>query len=639
VLTLTVPNDPGVRDSIYQAMTTASAQARLVIRRSLRIAIPLPVVAPPPPGPIKPNPVQPQPPVRPIPPVHPPIQTMMATQVSRPAPVLLTPQTPQNAQNYREIVTAIDSTIPFTFDPVLDKNIFSQLTGISSASGQLNAVQVSWQGRPYSYYQDPNQPSQIYFLPDSFKISRQHSLPHSPNIIVATNGSDPNSLVFTLSFLAAPVWDPNRLLAATPTLQGLLALSSPPTLSLLEASNAALALTLPPNDAGAAPGLISQPGAVIDTVNGISCSVALTLPQIQQVFAALFDGISQLLSGVVTVTVGSDIEHIPFISSAADFAGDIFDVSTTFDPNAHQFLTTLKNAIESPVRVDSLPAIPIGNVQPSSPDQSSSFGNQLLTTLENTLASSLHINPLPAIPTHNDQPFSIVAEQITPVLPVIVTPESMAPSAAPDSQPATDSTSTPTDPATPPPPSTTAISVTVQLGAKQNVDQSCSVLFDYSHTKVLPDSSAIWDAIVSNQVVGPVKQTVTIKAFASIFNPPAAASGTAASTSSGSADGTTPAAGGTLPATTASTAQTDPLLAVQVIFEDGQTADFDATTPVTSGIMIQTVTLSVPVKAYVLQNADCSVYKYRLNLISNSGERQTDWITPNGDSFYVQVNN
>ena len=312
VLTLTV-KDLGNRNSIYHAMTDATAQAQLILRRSVDVAALVP------PSGSTPNP--PPPP------------------------------------GYRETLTAIDSSIPFTFDVELDKNVFAQLTGMSSGQSTLNIQQVSWQGRPYPYYQDPNQPAQVYYLPDSFKISRQPAIPHSPNIIVSTNGSDPSSLTFTISFLAVPVWDPNRLTAAATALQNIFFLDAPPALNLLEATNTALALTLPPSDPSSAPGLAPQPGATIDIAAGIKCSVALSLPQFQQVYAALFDRISQLLSGVVTVTVGTDVRQIPFISSAADFAGNIFDTTTNFDPTKNQFVVTLQNSIESPVHVDQLPAV------------------------------------------------------------------------------------------------------------------------------------------------------------------------------------------------------------------------------------------------------------------------------------------
>ena len=54
--------------------------------------------------------------------------------------------------------------------------------------------------------------------------------------------------------------------------------------------------------------------------------------------------------------------------------------------------------------------------------------------------------------------------------------------------------------------------------------------------------------------------------------------------------------------------------------------------------MTQAVSLSVPVKMYVLQSGDASFYKYRIVLVTSAGTQTGDWVTSNQDSFYVQVN-
>jgi hypothetical protein len=585
VLTLTV-SDLGNRNSIYHAMIDAAAQAQLIIRNSIDLAVMVPPSGPP---------SDPPPPV-----------------------------------TYRESITAIDSSIPFTFDPDLDKNVFAQLTGVSGGPASLNIQQVTWNGRPYPYYQDPNQPGQVYYLPDTFKISRAAIAPHTPNITIGTNGSDPNTLTFTVSFLGVPVWDPNRLTAAAATLQNLFFLDTPPAFALLEATNTSLALTLPPSDGSSSPGLAPQTGANIDIGAGIKCSVTLTLPQFQQVYAALFDRISQLLSGVVTVTVGSDVRKIPFTSSAADFAGDIFDTNSSFDPTKNQFVVTLQNSIESPIHVDTLPAVLM----------------------------------------KGDQQVPNTVQQIAPTLPIDLVPVSAASVSSSASSPASGQSGSSS------PAPVSGVTVTVQLAQGTTVDQNSSVLFDYSHTHVMPDPDAIWEAIMQNQVVGPVKRTVKMMVFSSIFNQPApatasgsspssASSGAGSSGASGSSSSSAPSSGadtssasgpdtgsstdgagsgdggGTSSSSSpASSSPTPPptIMAVQVVFEDGQTASFDPSTPATSGIMTQTVSLSVPVKMYVLQSGDASIYKYRIVLVTSAGTQTGDWITSNQDSFYVQVN-
>lgn len=522
-----VVTDPAIRDQIYHAMTDQTAQAKLILRRSFSLATPVP---PPASGPA---------PAQPL---------------------------------YRSAVTAIDSTLPFSFDPVLDKNVFAGLSNIGSGAPSWHIQQVSWQGRSYPYYQDLNQPDQLYFLPDSFKISRQPAVPHAPSIVVSTDGDDPNSLTFTLTFLAVPVWDPNRLTAAAQSLQSTLGLAALPTLGLFEASTTALSLTVPPSDPSAAPGLVAQPGAEIDIAGGIKCSLALSMAQFRQVYAALFEQVTQLLSGIVTVTVatdnGSDVEQIPFVSSAADFAGDIFSSTQSFDPLKNQLTIVVENGIESPI----------------------------------------HVAALPAVLLKGSAPVTDVTQQITPALPLDLKPVSTA-AVAPGSAAPTPDT----------------LTIAMQLAKGQAIDSTCSVQFDYSSTQVQPDPAAIWEAIMQNQVVAPVKRDIKVILFSSVFAP-------AATTAA-------PVTAGAAPApSNATTPVTSPaIMAVQVVFADGQTANFDASTPAVSGVMTQTISLSVPVEAYVLQSGDTSSYTYRVDIITSAGTTQGTPVTSNQDSFYVQA--
>ena len=145
----------------------------------------------------------------------------------------------------------------------------------------------------------------------------------------------------------------------------------------------------------------------------------------------------------------------------------------------------------------------------------------------------------------------------------------------------------------------------------QNAAGDAVVVIDFGHTTVKPDAGAIWDAIMSNQVVGPVQRTIKVMAFASMF----------AATPPG-----------------ASPSDATVIKAVQVVFEAGQTVDFDASTQADpSGLMTQTIALAVPIKAYVLGTGDTSYYRYRIDLVGASGSQQGQWVSSNADSFYVQT--
>jgi hypothetical protein len=532
-LILALP-DFGSRDAVYHAMTDPAAQAKLIIRWSLTLALPVPS--------------QPSPefaPVRADPAIYrfQPMYRFRQPIFSEP-PVAL----------YRQATIGIDSSIPFTFDPNLDKNVFGQLTGVSSGLPPWNIVRVNWNGRPYAYYQDRSQPSQIYFLPEAFKISRGQEPPHKPRLVISTSGNDANSLTVTLSYLAEPVWNPNRLAAAADALKAQLSLDTSAALALFEASNTntTLSLKLPADDPSAASALVPQTAATIDTAAAIQGSVTLKLPQFRQVYDALFDDVSELLSGQVAVKVDDDVETIPFTARASDFAGDIFDIKTQIDAQSNRVVVILRNSIESPIHIDDLPALLKSGTQAIATD----------------------------------------VKEISPALPIDLLPAHPDPPAAPAG----------------------SVTVTLRPGTGQSVDASCSPLFDFTATHVVPDPKAIWKAIVKNQVVGPVTKLVTVKLPASLFTPTAS---TAAATS----------------------ASLSAIMAVQVVFEDGQTATFDATlTADAAGFLNQKVSLAVPIEAYILQESVSSSYRYHVDLISRNGPKTGDWVSDNREVLFVSVN-
>ena len=530
-LTLTV-TDPASRDSIYRAMTDASAHAQLIVRRSLEIAVP----------------------------------AASAADGSQPL--------------YRESLTAVDLSIAFTFDPVLDKNVFALLGGVGTGQSTWSVTQVPYapDNRSFPYYWDARQPSHVYYLPDTFQVGRQQSPPHAPNITITTGGSDPASPTFTFSFLALPVWNPDRIANAAAWWQNYLKTTTPPDMHLFEASNTGLQLTLPAADGSGSPALVTQAGAIIDIAGGINCSVTLALAQLQQVYAALFDKVSQLLSGIVTVTVDSDVESIHFSWRAEDFAGGTLDTMSAFDPEQSQFTVVVSNSLESPVHVDSLPAaIMKGPIDPKTGRPSTKVQD-----LGQTLSPTPPVDLTPPAPASGGTPSATPTGPNSITLQMRMLPQGLGELGSVLGQ--------------------TLASLATQSGnTGQNAAGDCVVVIDFGHTTVKPDPAAIWDAIMSNQVVGPVQRNVKVMAFASMFS--------AAN-----------------------------VRAVQVVFENGQTIDFNSSTQAdASGLMTQTVTLAVPVKAFVLGTGDTSYYTYRIDLVSATGTQQGQWVSSNTDSFYVQT--
>lgn len=443
-LTLDIPDLAG-RDAVYEAMTNPAAGGKLILQRTLSVAVPVPA-----------------------------------------APSTTAPVVPNPGPLYRETSMAIGSSIPFTFDKDLNQNIFAQLQNIGSGLPDWNIVRLSWNGYPYPYYQDRSQPDQVYFLPDAFKIWRQSKPSYRPSMIVTTNGQDADHLNLTLSFLAMPVWDPQRITDAANQLPQLLQIDGPVApLVLLPASsqNTALFLELPSSDPTTGQELASQPNALISISGGINAAVTLTLPQFQQVYNALFDNVSPLLKGQVNVTIPTngtpDAEPIPVTCRASDFAGDFFTSQTMIETGAGssgQIVVTLQNAIESPIHVQRLNGVVMQG------------GKEVPVTVE--------IVPSP--------------------------PVTLAPAGAPTEA---GSPATPAD--------TLSVSFTPAPGTV--VDSSAQVLFDYSQTQVVPDPRAIWQAIMQNQVVSPVSKQITIMLPTAVL-----AAAPAASTAAGATPATPP---------------------------------------------------------------------------------------------------
>ncbi len=301
------------RDLLYEAMTDASAQAKLIVRRAMSVALPY-----------------------------------------------------ANQPNMFVVRTAtIDSTIPFTFNRDLDANVFSQIGAVSAGPpAQWKVVTVNWNGRGYPYFQSTAQPDLVYFLPDAFKIARQDKKPHTPALSVAVAGDDAAAVTMTLAYMAQPTWDPRRVDAAAAALQPLLSLSKQPALAVFQAADSKLLLNLPPPVAGGAPALAEQSGVLIDIAAGIQGSVALNLAQFRQVYDALFDGVSQLLSGEVQVAVGQGVSKVPFVARASDFVGSPIDIDTDVDGPRGQITATLTNTIESPVHIENLSGSIVRNGSP-----------------------------------------------------------------------------------------------------------------------------------------------------------------------------------------------------------------------------------------------------------------------------------
>ncbi|HTB23095.1 MAG TPA: hypothetical protein VK914_10355 [bacterium] len=549
-ITLTMPfTDPGQRDAIYSAMTDPTQQAKLILRRTPNLALP-----------------------QPLPP--------QAAGAAAPA------------QMYRQSPVAIDTDIPFVFDKNLDQNVFAGLTNaVTGPPGALALATAPYPpggAKTYSYWRDSTQPAgQVYFLPDSYNVSRLATSPHTPALTVTTAGNDPATMSVNLAFLAVPVWDPQRIAAAAaPDGPVVAAFGTVTSFSILPAINTSLALNLPSADGSTSAAPVTVSNAVIDTANGVQGSVTLSLSQFQEVYEAIFETPCVLLVGQVNVTVNQVAVAVPFSGRVTDFVGELLDTAMTYDPSQNQATLTATNGIESPIHVSGQPL-------------------SLVNKGAAVQASVVSLNP--------SLPADLQA----------------LPAAAPPASAVAPATGTRGAPA--PAPSVPGVLTAVfQLGSGAAVGPSTSVQVDPSQISVKPDSDAIWNAIVQNQVVGTVQKQITLQLPAEVF--PAPAPSPAPAPAAGATAGPAPA-----PSAAAPTAPNNPLLAVQVVFTDGQTATFTPSMTATDGLITQTIGLDVDLAEYVLGSGDGSNYSYQVNTVTAAGIQSGAWTTTNVDDLFVTL--
>lgn len=255
----------------------------------------------------------------------------------------------------------LDEPNPFVFAPEINTHVFGDIR--PDPNQRFGLLRRVVDGK--TYFQDERQPYLFYFLPDSFKITRTPNPPFLPMVAVRFSATDgaPEDIQATMEFIAVPVIDARRLERAAEGLRAFLPPSLPPGISgaifdSLPAGNdqVTLRLALPLAD-GSASGLQDCPDAAIDLDRSITYFVTRPLGAFQTLFDALLGGSSLLMNGEVVINLpGIPQEKIPFIGRLNDLAGELFEYTETPDASGSSLSATLRNACESPLRMESLSA-------------------------------------------------------------------------------------------------------------------------------------------------------------------------------------------------------------------------------------------------------------------------------------------
>ncbi|KAM3090453.1 hypothetical protein ACKFKF_34795 [Phormidesmis sp. 146-12] len=262
---------------------------------------------------------------------------------------------------FREVTRVVDDAVnrnPFVFPVSLYPYIFKGITGAIDNRFKPDLRQVDG----HSYYQDPVQRYIFYYLPDRFKLARRPESPHYPMVSIrffSTDGSA-EEIQVTIEYWAYPFVDATRLALAAIKLNKYITGSLPadvPGLVFqpLLADKPRLFLGLPQADGS----LINKecPEVLVELRTGFRDSRTLSLQAFQSVYDALFSGTTQLFQGQIRVDFpDGPSEIIPFSAQMDDLVGEHFDYSKEIDAINGVVKVTLKNAIESPIRIDRLSA-------------------------------------------------------------------------------------------------------------------------------------------------------------------------------------------------------------------------------------------------------------------------------------------
>ncbi|MGG6264661.1 hypothetical protein ACQ4M3_15045 [Leptolyngbya sp. AN03gr2] len=241
---------------------------------------------------------------------------------------------------------------PFVFPPSLYPYIYRNVTD-NNTSFKLDFRQSNG----YSYYQDPAERHVFYYLPDSFKLVRRPESPHYPMLSMEfqpIEGSE--EMQVSIEFWAYPHVNPARLVAAARDLEQYIPQPSPGVefKPLVTETSPQLFLGLPKEDGSL--DYRERSNVLVEMRSGFRDSCTLSMKAFQKIYNALFTS-TQLFQGQVKVSLpNSKIEVIPFIAQVDDMVGEIFDVTQSIDITTGTIQVTLKNAIESPIRLNSLSA-------------------------------------------------------------------------------------------------------------------------------------------------------------------------------------------------------------------------------------------------------------------------------------------
>ncbi|MDQ7746299.1 hypothetical protein [Hydrogenophaga pseudoflava] len=247
-----------------------------------------------------------------------------------------------------------------TFDPQADGYMLDAPRDPSQAHVLFKHDLVA-DGQSVTFFQDSLVRDQVYFEPQEFRLARSDASPFLPSLVFAITDvateSEALSYRVRLAFQARPHLGQAFVLLARQHF------GPAARLTALTPRSARLTLGVPTAD-GAPPALLERPDAVIRFDEGITDELSLDEAQFVRLAAAFQSPAGIGMQGWVTATISDGTQvDIPLVVSLKDNTGSVFDPQLLRpDPDGvpGHCVVTLRNRIESPVRVNGVHAQELG---------------------------------------------------------------------------------------------------------------------------------------------------------------------------------------------------------------------------------------------------------------------------------------
>ena len=272
----------------------------------------------------------------------------------------------------RSAVEALETVAPFSFPVETNAYMFDVPGDLRPTShhilipynllgdgGEVLAV----------YYQDSAFPDQFYYRPQQFRLPRVEAPPYLPDLRVvfsevavesATGGDGGGDAELHYSvhivYRAVPYIDPGVLDRAQQQAGAAVRF----TALLPESSR--LTLELPEDETGGALTAVARDGAQVSFDRGVVDTIELTESEFERVFAFFEASSGPGLGGSVSASLlGGLPAEIPVELSLREAAGAVFDTAYKGPVDGGLHRVTLRNRIESPVRVERLYRVAVGS--------------------------------------------------------------------------------------------------------------------------------------------------------------------------------------------------------------------------------------------------------------------------------------